>query len=74
MNRHFYNKYLLLGDDQSFMFGTYQSGRKWSECNRIDFEAHYLQNKDNWCMGDVTEGTNNIILNNILNNIFLYTS
>merc|ERR1719411_645504 len=37
------------------MFGTYQSGRKWSECNRIDFEAHYLQNKDNWCMGDVTE-------------------
>ena len=23
---------------------------KWSTCSRADFEAHYLQHKDHWCM------------------------
>ena len=26
------------------------SGRPWSSCSKTDFEAHYLQYKDNWCM------------------------
>ena len=26
------------------------SGGPWSSCSKTDFEAHYLQNKDNWCM------------------------
>ena len=23
---------------------------KWSNCSRADFEAHYLQHKDHWCL------------------------
>ena len=26
------------------------SGGPWSSCSKTDFEAHYLQYKDNWCM------------------------
>ena len=63
MNQH-YNKNLLLGDDWSFMVNPYYMGKKWSECNRKDFEAHYLQVKDNWCMGDVTEGKFNAYIFN----------
>ena len=27
-----------------------RSGYPWSSCSKTDFEAHYLQYKDNWCM------------------------
>ena len=23
---------------------------EWSSCSRADFEAHYLQHKNHWCM------------------------
>ena len=26
------------------------SGGPWSSCSKADFEAHYLQYKDTWCM------------------------
>ena len=26
------------------------TGRPWSPCSKADFQARYLQVKDNWCM------------------------
>ena len=49
------HKQPLLGDVDSYM-SSFSSGNKWSDCNKKDFEAWYLYYKDNWCMGDATEG------------------
>ena len=30
---------------------SYESSeKKWSECNKLDFEAHYVKHKAHWCM------------------------
>ena len=35
-------------NDHVMSYGN--SKKKWSECSKKDFEAHYLMTKNNWCM------------------------
>ena len=35
---------------QSVIMRSGITGRPWSPCSKADFQARYLQVKDNWCM------------------------
>ena len=50
----------------------FDTGTTWSECNRKDFAALYQQNKDIWCMGDVTAGKFNVYFFKI-KSTYIYT-
>ena len=37
-------------DDSHNIMNYGNSRKKWSTCSKLDFQAHYIANRRNWCL------------------------